>query len=297
MAVRIDVEAFRDSIPAAVGEAVARLLADEAVGALEPAGGGVQAAVCDGGTVFQPWVGIVGGTFTGDCDCGAGEGELCAHAVATALTAFDAGTAFSGAATPPGAAPVEPDLARYLDAVERLAPRQVANFVAAYAVRDRLFAALLLGEAGLHRDDDETALDDLRAALQDASNATTGSRWQISDVEDAGHRLVSEVEILCARPATPAMLDLVEETVLVWDELSGHLRDAYHVTRTEPEEISEPLVEAHRDLCERLDLDPEQIEDRLNRLVESCDHDTVDVDLYADLLGASTDRIDSSIRR
>ncbi|WP_232290097.1 hypothetical protein [Micromonospora sp. ATCC 39149] len=297
MAVRIDVEAFGESIPTEVGEEAARLLSAGSVGDLESVGGGVQAVVHDREAALQPWIGIVDGIFIGDCECGTANGDLCAHAVATALTAFDAGIAFSGAATPPGAVEVEPDHARYLEAAQRLAPRQLTNLVAGYAERDRLFATLLLAEAGMLHAADQSGLDDVRAAIREASNATTGSRWQISDVEAAGNSLAAEVEILTARPATPAMLDLVEEAILVWDELSGHLRDAYHITRTEPEEITEPLVGAHRDLCERLDLDPDEIADRVDRLVERCHHDTIDVDVYADLLGEHVPAISRFPRR
>lgn len=108
--------------------------------------------------------------------------------------------------------------------------------------------------------------------------------------------MAAEVEILCARPATSTALELVEEAILVWDELSGHLRDAYHITRTEPEEITEPLVCAHRDLCERLDLDPDEIAERLNRLVERCHYDTLDVDMYTDLLGEYAGTVSPSAR-
>jgi len=166
MAVRIDVDAFRDSIPTAVGQAATRLLTDSAVGDLEPAGGGVQAVVRDHGATFQPWVGVVAGAFTGDCDCGIVGDDLCAHAVATALAAFTANITFSGAATPPGAG--ESEHAPYLQAVARLAPRQLANLVAGYAVRDRLFAALLLGEAGLLDAADESSLAEFRSAVQNA---------------------------------------------------------------------------------------------------------------------------------
>ncbi|WP_256091899.1 hypothetical protein [Micromonospora haikouensis] len=283
MAVRIDVEAFRDSIPTAVGETAARLLTDGGVGELESAGGGVQALVRDHDATFQPWVGIVDRIFTGDCDCGTTGDDLCAHAVATALTAFHAGATFSGAATPPGAAPVTPEHARYLQAVQRLSPRQLTDLVAGHAIRDRLFATLLLSEAGM-LNADTSGLAHFRTAVEDASTVTTSSRWQISDVETAGHHLAAEVEILCAHPATPAALDLVEEAIVVWDDLSGHLRDAYHITRTEPQEIAEPLVGAHRNLCERLDLTSDEIAQRLNRLLERCHYDTVDVDIYADLL-------------
>lgn len=207
----------------AVDENAARLLANGNVGELESAGGGVQALVRDHDATFQPWVGIVDGIFTGDCDCGIIGDDLCAHAVATALTAFHAGATFSGAATPPGAAP---EHARYLQAVQRLSPRQLAELVAGHAARDRLFATLLLGEAGMLDAADTSGLADFRTAVRDASTVTAGSKWQISDVEPTGHRLAAEVEILCTHPATPAVLDLVEEAIIVWDDLSGHLRDA-----------------------------------------------------------------------
>lgn len=295
MAVRIDVEAFRDAIPAPVAEAAARLLSADGVGALEPVGGGVQAVVRHGEAAVQPWVGIVDGIFTGDCDCGPAPDDLCAHAVAVALTAFDAGVTFSGAAIPPGAASDDPERAEYLRAVGRLAPRQLTVLVVEQAIKDRLFATLLLGEAGMLNAADQSGPADFRAVIRDTSNATTG-RWEIHDVESAGHRLTAEVDILCARPATVPMLNLVEEAILVWDDLSGHLHDAYHVRRTDPDEISEPLVDAHRDLCERLNLGPEEIAERLTRLIDQCRYDTVDAEAYANLLGDCAD-VGRSARR
>ncbi|MFR9780860.1 hypothetical protein ACL02O_33085 [Micromonospora sp. MS34] len=116
MAVRVDIDAFRESIPTTVAEAAARLLSNGSVGELEPAGGGVQAVVHSHNGVFQPWIGIVGGLSTTDCDWGTTGDDCCAHAVATTLTALHAGTAFSGAATPPGATPGEPEHAHYLEA-------------------------------------------------------------------------------------------------------------------------------------------------------------------------------------
>jgi hypothetical protein len=292
VAVRIDIEAFRESVPTPVGEAAARLLSNGSLGELEPAGGGVQAVVRDHDGVFQAWIGIVDGIFTGDCDCGMTGDDLCAHAVATALTAFDTGVALSGAATPPGADPVALEHAHYLEAVRRLSPRQLASLVAAHALRDRLFATRLLGDAGLLDADDHAGLDDARAAIRDAANVTTGSSWQISDIETAGHHLATEIEILCARPASTAVLDLVEQAVLVWDGLAAHLHDAHHITRTEPEEITEPLLDAHHDLCERLHLDPDDVAHRLTRLAERCHHTTIDIDTYTDLLGERADTID-----
>lgn len=48
----------------------------------------------------------------------------------------------------------------------------------------------------------ESGLADFRAAVRDASKATTGSRWQIPDVEAADHRLAAEVEGSCSANST-----------------------------------------------------------------------------------------------
>lgn len=290
MAVHIDIAAFRSSIPAEVAAVAERLLQAGSVGDLEAVGGGAQAVVSDGGAGFQPWVGVIGRTFTSDCDCAdqpAGD-DFCAHSVAVALTAFDSEVRFSAAGSPHGADPVEPERADYLRAVQRLDPRQLTDLVVQHALRDRLFATLLLGRAGLLDPTDEAALADFQAVIRDASNATAGDRWEIAEVENAGHRLVAEVEVLRAHPLVPAMLDLIEEAIEVWDELSGCL--------TDPEEIGDPLVDAHREVCERLDLEPEDIAARLNRLLDRCRNDTVDPTEYADLLGAHANQVSRSLR-
>ncbi|XVV14288.1 SWIM zinc finger family protein [Actinoplanes sp. CA-131856] len=287
MAVRIDVSAFRSSISAQLVTAAEQLSRDGGVGGLEAVGGGARAVVRDSGIRFQPWVGVVDQALIGDCDCeaGSGDGDFCAHAVAVALSAFEAGVRFSAAGRPHGAGPIEPEQTDYLRAVQSLGPRQLTALVVEQAVRDRLFATLLLGKAGMLAPVDESALAGFQAVIREAANATTGTSWEIADVEEAGRRLVAEVEILCARPETPAMLDLIEQAIAVWDELAGHLLDAYYARRIDPEEISELLVGAHRDLCERLDLDPEEIIERLERLLDRCHHDTIDTAVYSELLG------------
>ena len=273
--------------------AAERLLREGGVGDLEAVGGGARAVVCDGGIRFQPWVGVVDQALIGDCDCevGSAEDDFCAHAVAVALSAFEVGVRFSAAGRPHGAGPVEPERADYLRAVQSLGPRQLTDLVVEQAVRDRLFATLLLGKAGMLASVDESALAGFQAVIREASNVTTGTRWEIVDVEDAGRRLVAEVEILCARPVMPAMLDLIEQAIEVWDELAGHLIDSYYARRIDPEEISVPLVDAHRHLCERLDLDPEEIAERLERLLDRCHHDTVDTAMYSELLGEAADAV------
>lgn len=258
MAVRIDVSAFRESLPVEVTAAAESLRQAGHVGELEAVGGGARAVVRDGDDVFEPWVGVVERAFTSDCDCGA---DLCAHAAAVALDAFDARVRFSGAGLPHG---VEPG---YRLAVRRLEPQQLADLVVEHAGRDRHFAALLLGRAGLLDAGAGPALDDFRDAVGEASRATTGE-WGQADVDRAGRFLADEVEILLAWPATAEALDLVEEAIEVWDEMAGLLRD-------DPEEVGDVLVGAHRDLRARLGLDPAEIEERLTRLSETCDYTTI----------------------
>lgn len=287
MAVRIDVPAFRASIPAEVAAAADRLLRDGGVSDLEAVGGGARAVVSDGGIRFQPWVGVVDRALTGDCDCAerSADDDFCAHAVAVALTALDADVKFSAEGRSHGAGPIEPERAEYVKAVHRLGPRRLTDLVVEQAMRDRLFATRLLGRAGMLDPVDESALAGFQAVIGEASATTTGTNWEIADVEHAGQRLVAEVEILRARPVVPAMLDLVEQAIVVWDELAGHLIDAYYARRIGPDEISEPLTDAYRDLCELLDLDPEEIADRLTRLLDRCHNDVVDVAAFAELLG------------
>jgi hypothetical protein len=73
--------------------------------------------------------------------------------------------------------------------------------------------------------------------------------------------------------------------------LAGHLVDAYYSRRIDPGEISVPLVGAYRDLCELLDLDPEEIADRLTRLLDRCHHSVVDVGAFTELLGEHADAV------
>lgn len=262
VAVRIDVSAFRESLPAGVVAAAERLRREGGVGALEAVGGGARAVVRDGDAAVLPWVGVVERAFASECDCG---GDLCAHAVAVALSAFDEEVRFSGAGVPHGDEP------GYRRAVRRLAPGELADLVVEHAARDRHFAALLLGRAGLLDPEGEPALADFRDAVGEASRATTGE-WEIADLEQAGRLLAGEVEILLAWPATAEALDLVEEAIEVWDELAGHLVDA---RRDDAGEVGDVLVGAHRDLRGRLALDPEEIEERLTRLAGGCEFTSI----------------------
>jgi hypothetical protein len=291
VAVHIDIPAFRSSIPAEIAAAADRLLRDGGIDGLESVGGGAQAVISDGGMSFQPWVGVVDRALTSDCECSdrLADEDFCAHAVAVALAAFEAGVRFSAAGRPHGAGPVEPESADYRQAARRLGPQQLADLVVEQAIRDRLFATMLLARAGMLDPEDESGLADFENVIRDASNTTTGTRWELADVEHAGHRLAAEAEIMRAWPAVPAMLDVIERAIAVWDELAGHLIDAHHARRTDPEEISEPLVDAHRDLCERLDLGPDEVADRLTLLLDRCHNDTVDPAAYAELLGEFAD--------
>jgi uncharacterized Zn finger protein len=151
VAARIDVPAFRESLPAEVVAAADRLLSDGLVGDLQAVGGGARAVVTAGGVRFRPWVGVVDREFAGDCDCAdwSPEDDFCAHAVAVALAAFEDGVTFAAQGRPHEAGPAGPEHADFEEAVRRLGPRQLTDLVVEQAARDRLFATLLLGRAGM----------------------------------------------------------------------------------------------------------------------------------------------------
>jgi hypothetical protein len=287
VAVAIDTRAFLDSIPATLLEASRRLLSDGCVGELAEAGGGAQAVVRDGSHVCQPWVGIVDRTFAAECDCPCEQDDLCVHAVAVALAALDDGFAWSGAATPPSTEEAAPERSVYLAAAGRLAPRQLSALVVEQATQDRLFAATLLRWAGMLDAPDDEAVTQFRNVIRYAADVTNQDRWELSDIVAAGNTLVSEVQILTVRPATLDMLDLIEEAIIVWDGLSTHLHDAYRVRTTDPDEIGDPLADAHLRVCEQLALDPIELAHRLAELIDKCGFDLcLDApDAYVDLLG------------
>lgn len=285
MAVRIDTKAFLDSVPPSSLEHGRKLLAEDRLDRLEQVSGGVQAVVHDGDHPYQPWVGIVQGAFTSECDCADVHDDLCRHAVAVALLAFEEKVRWSGSATPPSEA--DPGDAQFVEAVRRLAPRQLVALVVEQAGKDRLFATTLLDRAGLLSTLDDATVTAFRAGIRRAMNVVNDNKWQLADLAVAGRQLVAEVEVLTVRPATPDMLDLVEEAILAWDGMSGDLHDAYHVRTTDPEEISAPLAGAHLRVCERLYLDPHELAERLADLVNQCEHDTLPEAprAYARLLG------------
>jgi SWIM zinc finger len=149
VAVHIDVEAFRESIPPDVDQAANRLLEGDAIGEIEPSGGGVQAPVRAAGDVFRPWVGIVDGAVAGRCTCPGMGGDLCAHAAAVMLAAVADGINFSSAATPPDAEPGATEHATYVEAVRRLTHGELAALVVRNASRDGQLGTELLSEAGM----------------------------------------------------------------------------------------------------------------------------------------------------
>ncbi|MEH1124307.1 SWIM zinc finger family protein [Micromonospora sp. CPCC 206061] len=279
MAVRIDIEAFVEAIQPATREAATALWRAGAVTALEEADGGAQAVVRDGSSILQPWVGIVDGAFTGECEC-PGDDDLCVHAVAVALAAFDEDVRWSGAAVLPSLAEVPTERIRYATAVERLAPRQLAALVVDQAADDRLFATMLLRAAGmLDAADHDDAHRRFRLLVEEAAAVTSGSRWQIHELEAAGRRLAAEAAVLAELPATADALVLVEQAILVWDELAGYLIDAHEVSGIDPDEVGTPLTEAYADLFEQLNADPAELARRLRQLADKCDNGTVDLDV------------------
>ena len=127
MALSVTTETVRAAASADAYRDGERLRDRAAVDHLESGYGGLNADVADGGTTWQVWVGVNDRALSGECDCGtAPPGALCAHAVAAALAAVDAGTAWP---TAPGTgaepAPRDPAELRFLALAQTLDRKSV----------------------------------------------------------------------------------------------------------------------------------------------------------------------------
>lgn len=254
------------------------LIAEGRVGELSAVGGGAAATV-DG---TESWVGIVGGAFVTECDCDAQGAELCVHAAAVTALAVGDGFAWSSSAIPPSQverlARVEVDpRARELTALaETLPARRLAAMLGEYAAGDRRLETRLLAATGQIGAPTDAELATVRATLDRLARTATNGQWGLEDVARAGHLMLDEVEVLGERPPAEGVLPVVEHAARLWDDLSVHLYEAsYDRNYDDPGEVGDGLRTVHVSLCERLDVDPDELIDRLVEIigaaeVESC---------------------------
>jgi hypothetical protein len=247
-----------------------------AVGVIAEAGGGAAAVVQAGpaGGV-EAWVGVVEGGLVGECDCTVGRGtgsqELCAHAVAVVLRALREGFAWSSAATPPSAAVTDPQVRELIEVAQGLPRRRLASLVAGYAATDRRLRTRLLVEAGELGPLTETEAAGLRRSLGGVAAEATSGRWGLRDVVAAGQAIVGELEIVAERPAGMPALLVVEYAAGVWDGLAAHLLDDGEHRDGLAEEIGQRLRRVHLNLCEQLRPDPDELAERVDRIVAAAE--------------------------
>jgi uncharacterized Zn finger protein len=267
VAVRFDEDMLAGAVDAEVFAAAGQLLTDGCVGQIGEADGGATAVVQVGhGRCVDVWVGVVHGGLSADCECDAGPDDLCTHAVAVTLGALRSGfTWSSGAAALSGS--VDPKVRELIEVADRLSRRRLARLVATHATTDRRLRVRLLVEAGQLGALAESEADQLRRSLGAiAAEATTG-RWQMHDVVTAGEAVISELEILAARPASVSALLLVEDAAVLWDGLAAHLFDDWEHFDGVAEEMGERVRRVHLHLCEQLRPDPRELAERLDRII------------------------------
>lgn len=265
--VRVAVHLDLDAIDPSLLRAAEELISADRVGELSAVGGGAIAAVDD----LEAWAGVVDGAFVGECDCGAEGEDLCVHAAAVTVVAVRDGFAWSSAATPPSQAEVDPRVRELTALAATLPVRRLAAMLGEYAAGDRRLEARLLVAAGQLGAPTEAELATVRRSLSRIASKATSARWSLADVLRAGEHIRTEVEVLAERPATEGALAVVEHAARLWDEVSVHLYDDTHLDR----DPGEALRAAHVSLCERLDVDPDELIDRLVEIigaaeVESC---------------------------
>lgn len=289
MAVRIDVDALLESLPAEIRAEAARSMR---LRSLRSSDGGARAAVTSPDSrTLDCWVGVRGGALTANCECGSRE-PICAHAVVVTQAAVEAGLPWSTGSTAPrspgrGRAQ-EPALREWIDVAVGLTHRELVELVAQQAVRDRAFAADLLKAAALLGPPSPEQIAAVRAAIGDALAVESSYRWDLHDIAKAGYRLAEELSLLARRPATAEALRVAEEAIEAWD---GHLYAAlgqdFETYETEPAEIGGLIAAAHLALCESLEPDPHRLAADLVRLEALAEiESSIDVAAYKHLLGA-----------
>jgi hypothetical protein len=276
MALSVTTQTVRAGATAAAFTDGGRLLAADAVASLESGYGGVNADVTDDGTTWQVWVGVNDRALTGECDCAtAAPASLCAHAVATALAALEAGTSWVPVPRPePQAPPRDPAELRLLALAETLDAGRLAELVARHAVHDRLLAtdlALATGQLGAPGAEE---LGRLRELADRAGALPAGEEeYDLHEVVTAARAAVAELRVQALRPATAALLDAAEHTVAHWDRLAGVLGQDWRTYGEEVDELGAELADIHLDLCERLRPAPAELAARLAALAHPGDAD------------------------
>lgn len=266
MALRVTTETVRAAASADAYRDGERLRSSAAVDQLESGYGGLNADVTDGDQLWQVWVGVNDRALNGECDCGGAPPRLlCAHAVATALVAVDAGATWPSA--PPGSpddTPQDPAELRFLALAETLDPARLAALVARHAARDRLLATDLevaTGHLGTPTADD---LAPLRALIDQADAIPGGdAEYDLHDLVTAARAALAELGVQALRPPTPALLDAAEETVRCWDRLAAELAADWRTYHQEIHWIGAELADVHLDLCEQLQPEPQELAARL----------------------------------
>jgi hypothetical protein len=272
VAVKLDVESLLD----AVGQDLAAR-GREVTSCDVVADGGGAAGVADGRHV---WVGVVNGELVGECDCLAD--ELCAHGVAVALAAMEAGVVFESL---PPSEKESPEVQRFTKAAARLGGRELVRLVARHAARDRRLATELLvaaGELGAPSDEEIAVVHRM---FVDARRIPSGSeRWEPRDLFDAGRDMVVELEVLALRPVNDGVLDLADEAARVWSVFLDSLHEA---READPQEIGDALAAVHVQLYEVSGFTPEELAGRLAGLYSDLEDDQfLDVpDAYEQVLG------------
>jgi hypothetical protein len=272
VAVKLDVESLLNAVGQELGARGRELAAPDVV-----ADGGGASGMADGRHV---WVGVVNGEMVGECDCVAD--ELCAHGVAVALAAIEAGVVFESL---PPLEKESPQERRFANAAARLGRRELVRLVAGHAVVDRRLATRLLvaaGELGVPSDEEIAVV---HRTLVNARRIPDGyERWEPRDLLDAGHDMVVDLDVLAMRPVNDGVLDLADEAARVW---SSFLMTLCEVRDVDPQPISDALAAVHIQLYEASGLAPEDLAGRLAELyADVADEPFLDVpDAYEHLLG------------
>lgn len=117
----------------------------------------------------------------------------------------------------------------------------------------------------------DAELTAIRAAVDGLAVAAMSGEWQLSDLVDAGWRIVDEVELLVERPLNLDALDVIEHAVRVWDGCIVQVTAGWRLVGTESAEIGDQLRGCHVAACSELDLDVDTVIERVITVIRDAE--------------------------
>jgi hypothetical protein len=135
---------------------------------------------------------------------------------------------------------------------------------------------------------DRRAIAELRGVIREVADIRDGHRrWGFAELLRGGERLIAELSVFAAGPATEDVLLCAEEALHIWHGYLVWFQESWERFDPDPEAIGRAIVDVHVLLAAELTPDPVELAGRLAAIAAACEVEPCfDLDDYRDILGA-----------